>query len=62
VFYYLDPPVVNVEILPGLENELGKKMFLWYFLYSCTVSENTEKNKSVILRFCLVIRVKVTGK
>ncbi len=28
VFYFLDPPVVNVEILPGPDNELGKKMFL----------------------------------
>jgi hypothetical protein len=37
VFNFLDPPVVNVEILPGPENELGKKMFVIYFLHSCTV-------------------------
>jgi hypothetical protein len=41
VFYFLDPPVVNVEILPGPDNELGKKIFLTNFLHSCTVSENT---------------------
>ncbi len=28
MLYFLDPPVVNVEILPGPENELGNKMFL----------------------------------
>jgi hypothetical protein len=34
VFYFLDPPpVVNVEILPGPDNELGKKMFLIFFTF-----------------------------
>ncbi len=32
VFYFLDPPVVNVEILPGQDNELGKKnVFILFF-------------------------------
>ncbi len=31
VVYYLDPPVVNVEILPGQDNELGKKNVLYSF-------------------------------
>jgi hypothetical protein len=41
VFYYLDPPVVNVEILPGPENELGKKkMFLFYFFLAYMIFRN----------------------
>ena len=34
VFYFLDPPVVNVEILPGQDNELGKKN-VFIFFFSC---------------------------
>jgi hypothetical protein len=32
-FFFLDPPVVNVEIRPGQDNELGKKnVFIIFFL------------------------------
>jgi hypothetical protein len=63
VFHFLDPPVVNVEILPGQDNELGKKnVFILFF--SC-IYDFFRNQLSSFLLFNLGKtqgRMKVSGK